>query len=95
MKTRRIFRFSKTSKYQKVARCSNAPKTANVECPAKNLDIYWMKTEQENRKVPNEGLKNFSRTDAYFHVDISNSLVLLEKYRVYSDNSGNTVRIII
>ncbi|XP_065217829.1 myelin regulatory factor isoform X2 [Planococcus citri] len=84
-----IFQFSKVSKYQKVTRCLNVPKTANVECPAKNLDVYWMKSEQDGPKVPNETMKNFSRTDAYFHVDISNSLVLLEKYRVYTDNSSN------
>lgn len=43
-----------------------------------------MKSE-ENPKLQNEALKNFSRNGGYFHINISNSLVLLERYRVSVD----------
>ncbi len=65
----------------------------NVECPAKNHEIYWMKTEEENRKIQNEKIKHFSRDGGYFHINISNSLVLLEKYRVSSVDTQITVKI--
>ncbi|KAK7582583.1 hypothetical protein V9T40_014028 [Parthenolecanium corni] len=79
-----IFQFSKVSKYQKVVSCSLGLKSANIECPAKNHEIYWMKSE-ENPKLQNEAMKNFARNGGYFHINISNSLVLLERYRVSVD----------
>lgn len=80
-----LIRFSKTSKYQQVVTCSTGLEYTNVECPAKNHEIYWMNNDEENQKDQNEELKKYSKNGGFFYINISNSLVLLEKYRVSVD----------
>lgn len=46
-----------------------------------------MKNEQEDHKIQNENIKTYSRNGGYFYVNISNSLELLERYRVSIDSS--------
>lgn len=80
------YRFSKLSKYQKAVSCSSGLEYTNIECPAKNHEIYWMKNDEKRNKIQDEELKMFTRNGGYFHINISNSLVLLEKYRVSVDS---------
>lgn len=44
-----------------------------------------MKNDEKRNKIQDEELKMFTRNGGYFHINISNSLVLLEKYRVSVD----------
>lgn len=78
-------RFSKSSKYQHVVSCSVGLEHTNVECPAKNHEIFWINNGEENQKIQIEEMKNYSKSGGYFHINISNSLELLEKYRVSVD----------